>query len=331
MKQTSSVLSTLALLAGLAGCGYVGAPLPPALNMPVAITDLGAAQRAGRIEIQFTPSLNSTDGLILPSLSAIELRAGENTVAGSFDVNRWAAAARRIDVPAIKAELTRVELPVAGWEGREVVFAVRSIGPRRRPADWSAPVVLRIVAPPQPPAGLTAEATATGVMLRWQSGGEGSVRVYRKAASEEKETLAGPAGESNYLDADAVFGTSYVYRVQRVVAAGAGEAESLLSTPVSITPADTFAPAAPAGLIVQAGIGGVEIAWDRNAESDLRGYQVWRALGGGELQRLGEPVTTASFSDRSVAAGNRYLYAVSAIDVSGNESKPCEPAEVLYQ
>ncbi len=331
MKQTSSVLSALALLAGLAGCGYVGAPLPPALNMPVAITDLAAAQRAGKIVIQFTPSLNSTDGLILPSLSAIELRAGENTGAASFDIHRWVATARRIDVPEVKAELTRLELAVAGWEDREVIFAVRSIGPRGRPADWSTPVVLRIVAPPQPPAGVTAEATAGGVMLRWQARGEGSVRVYRKAASEEKETLAGTAAESSYLDADAAFGTSYVYRVQRVVAAGIGEAESLLSEPVSITPADTFAPAGPAGLIVQAGIGGVEIAWDRNAEPDLRGYQVWRALGGGQLQRLGDPVTTASFSDRSAAAGNRYRYAVSAIDASGNESKTCEPAEVLYQ
>jgi len=54
-------------------------------------------------------------------------------------------------------------------------------------------------------------------------------------------------------------------------------------------------------------------------------------LGGGQLQRLGDPVTTASFSDRSAAAGNRYRYAVSAIDLSGNESKTCEPAEVLYQ
>lgn len=330
MKPTSSLLFTLTLLAGLAGCGYVGAPLPPALNMPVAINDLAAAQRAGKIEIQFTPSLNSTDGMILPSLSAIELRAGEKTLDGSWDIHRWAETARRIDVTPIKAELTRVELAVTGWEGREVVFAVRSIGPRGRPADWSTPVVLRVVAPPQPPAGLTAEATADGVMLRWQAG-EGTVRIYRKEASEEKESLTGTTGESNYLDTGAVFGANYVYRVQRVVVAGEREAESLLSAPLSITPVDKFAPATPAGLIVQAGIGGVELAWDRNSESDLRGYQVWRATVGGELQRLGEPVTTASFSDRTAVAGARYRYAVSAIDTNGNESKTCDPDEVLYQ
>lgn len=330
MKPTSSLLPALALLAGLAGCGYVGAPLPPALNMPVAITDLAAAQRAGKIEIQFTPSLNSTDGMILPSLSAIELRAGEKTLDLSWDIHRWAETARRIDVTPIKAELTRVELAVTGWEGREVVFAVRSIGPRGRPSEWSTPVVLRIVATPQPPAGLTAEATADGVMLRWQAG-EGSARIYRKEASEEKESLTGTAGESSYLDTGAVFGKSYVYQVQRVVVAGDREAESLLSAPVSITPVDKFSPETPAGLIVQAGIGGVELAWDRNSESDLAGYQVWRAAVGGELQRLGEPVTTASFSDRTAAVGARYRYAVSAIDASGNESRTCDPAEVLYQ
>jgi fibronectin type 3 domain-containing protein len=167
-------------------------------------------------------------------------------------------------------------------------------------------------------------------MLRWEPGG-GTVKVYRKAQTEENETLAGTSAGPEFLDAGAVFGTAYVYRAQRAVAARDREAASEFSAPVSITPVDTFAPAVPAGLIVQAGIGGVEIAWDRNQESDLRGYQVWRADGPGPMQRMGEAVATASFSDKSVTAGTRYRYAVSAIDLSGNESKPCEPAEVIYQ
>jgi hypothetical protein len=326
----SKLIAAALLAAALAGCGYVGAPLPPALNIPVAITDLKVEQRSGRIGIRFTPSLKATDELMLRSLSAIELRAGENTETPVFDIHRWAHGARRIDVPRAAAEATTIEIPVAGWEGKDVIFAVRSIGPGGRPADWSPPVVLHIVAPPEPPVGLKAEANAGGVMLRWEPGG-GTVKVYRKARTEENETLAGTSAGPEFLDAGAVFGTAYAYRAQRAIAAGDREAASEFSAPVSITPVDTFAPAAPAGLIVQAGIGGVEIAWDRNRESDLRGYQVWRADGPGPMRRMGEAVATASYSDKSVTAGARYRYAVSAIDLGGNESKPCEPAEVLYQ
>lgn len=319
------------LAAAVAGCGYVGAPLPPALNIPVAIQDLVVEQRAGRIEVRFTPSLKSTDDLILKTLSGIELRAGENTEAPAFDIHRWATGAKRIDVPKAAAELTRIELPVAGWEGKDVIFAVRAIGPGGRPAEWSSPASVRIVAPPETPVGLAADATAGGVMLRWKAGGTGAVKVYRKAKSEESETLAGTSDGTEFLDATAVFGTEYVYRAQRAVAAGDREATSEFSALVLITPVDTFAPATPSGLIAQAGIGGVEVAWDRNREPDLRGYQVWRAEGTSPMQRTAEPVATASYSDKAVKAGVRYRYAVSSIDLSGNESKPCEAAEVLYQ
>ncbi len=324
--------AALLLAAVLGGCGYVGSPLPPALNIPVAITDLVVEQRSGRIEIRFTPSLKSTDDLILKSLSAIELRAGENPDAPVFDIHRWAAAARKIDVPAVSAGPVEIELPVAGWEEKDIIFAVRSIGPGGRPGEWSPPVSLRVVEPPQAPAGLTAEAAPGGVLLRWQPGGGGSVRVYRKSGDEKEEAAIGASTEgTQFLDAGAVFGTEHIYRLQRVIDTGGREAVSEFSPPVSIKPVDIFAPAVPVGLIVQAGIGAVELAWDRNGEPDLRGYQVWRAEGQGQLARLSEPVGTASFTDKSVKPGVRYRYAVSSLDQAGNESKPCHDVEVLYQ
>jgi len=326
-----ALISTALMVAALWGCGYVGAPLPPALNIPVPIKDLTVEQRSGRIEISFTPSLKSTDDLILKSLSGIELRAGENPEAPAFDIHRWAAAAKRIDIPKAAAEPVKIEVPVAGWEEKDIIFAVRSIGPGGRPGDWSQPVSLRVVEPPQAPAGLTAEATPGGVLLRWQPGG-GPVRVYRKSGQDKEESVAGTAASgAEFLDTTAVFGASYVYRVQRVIDTGGRGAVSELSTPVPISPVDTFAPAVPTGLIAQAGIGVVEAAWDRNNEADLRGYQMWRAEGQAELARFGEPVPTASFSDKSVKPGFRYRYAVSSVDQAGNESRPCDPVEVLFQ
>jgi hypothetical protein len=321
----------VASLACTAGCGYVGGPLPPALNIPVAITDLNAAQKAGRIVVRFTPSLQSTDGLVLSKLSEIELRAGGNSEPGPFNIDRWASGAQRIDAGPPKAELTTIEVPVAGFEGRDVIIAVRALGPNGRPGGWSSPVILHVSAPPVAPRGVTAEATAEGVLLRWEQGGEGSFRVYRKADSEKQEALAGASNEAKYLDADAAFGTTYTYRVQRVVAAGGSDAESPMSDEVGIKPVDTFAPAVPAGLMGQVGVGAIELAWDRNLEADLAGYQVWRATGDAPLQKLGDRVATASFSDKTAEAGKTYRYAVSSVDAKGNESKPCAAVTVANQ
>lgn len=330
MKPTH-VQAVLLLAAALGGCGYVGPPLPPALYIPVQIKDLSATQRSGRIEIRFTPSLESTDGMVLDRLSAIELRVGENTAGPEFQIDRWAAGARRIEVAEVKAEQTLVGVPVSDWEGKDVVIAVRAIGPRARPGSWSAPVVLHIVAAPEAPVGVTVESAPGGVMLRWQAGPAGVVRIYRRVAGGEAESLAGTSEESSFFDPGAVVGTEYAYRVQRVVASGGSVSESPFSAPVSITPQDTFPPAIPGNLVIQAGIGAVELAWDRNTEADIAGYRVWRAAGDEPLKPLGEQLATASYSDKAVEAGKRYRYAVSSVDMAGNESKPCEPAEVLYQ
>ena len=50
----------LALL--VTGCGYVGDPLPPALNIPVPVADLNAVQRGDQIIIQFTVPQMTTEG-----------------------------------------------------------------------------------------------------------------------------------------------------------------------------------------------------------------------------------------------------------------------------
>jgi hypothetical protein len=331
VKPTPAPFAVLTLAAALGGCGYVGPPLPPALYIPEAIKDLSAAQRAGQIEIRFTPSLQSTDGMVLDTLSAIELRAGENPAGTSFQIDQWAGGARRIEVPEAKAEQTVVRVPVDGWEGKDVVIAVRPIGPRGRPGSWSTPVVLHVFDAPDAPADLTVASAPGGVLVKWRAGDPGVVRVYRRAARDEAETLAGESAGPEFLDTAVVVGAEYIYRAQRVVAAEGSAAESPYTAPAAITPQDTFPPAVPENLVIQAGIGAVELAWDRNTDADIAGYRVWRALGDEALKPLGEQVATASFSDKTVEAGKRYRYAVSSVDMAGNESKPCPPAEVVYQ
>ena len=63
---------------------------------------------------------------------------------------------------------------------------------------------------------------------------------------------------------------------------GAARLESPSSPPVCITPADTFAPAAPKNLVAVGSEGGVSLIWEANTEADLDGYIVLRgAVGAG--------------------------------------------------
>ena len=60
----------------LAGCGYPGEPLPPALNRPNRVVDLSAVERGEKIVIHFTLPAKTTEGLPVKQNPDIELRLG---------------------------------------------------------------------------------------------------------------------------------------------------------------------------------------------------------------------------------------------------------------
>ena len=63
-------------MAAACGCGFVGGPLPPALNIPERVTVLNAHQHAGQLVIGLVVTGKTTDGLVLKRLREIELRYG---------------------------------------------------------------------------------------------------------------------------------------------------------------------------------------------------------------------------------------------------------------
>ncbi|MGC8881401.1 MAG: fibronectin type III domain-containing protein [Bryobacteraceae bacterium] len=313
------------LLLMLARCGYTGDPLPPALMIPEPVRDLEGLQQGDSVVLRFTVPAKTTEDLLLKTPPEIELRAAPNPE-GGFDIHHWFSASTRIENGQVRDGRAEFRAPAQPWAGREMVFAVRAIGPKRRPSEWSNLLVLRIVPPPRPPQALRAEGTPQGVLLVWE--GEGNRwRVFRVQGNQR--TQAAEVGEKRWLDEAAQYGAAYEYAVQQVVETGAVPAVSELSAPVRIEFEDRFPPAPPAGLRAIAGPGAIELSWERNTEPDWKAYQVWRAEQGGELVRLGPPITASSFSDTGIVSGTRYRYAVSAIDERGNESRPCEPVEIV--
>src|ERR1035437_7564782 len=94
------------LMAGLlAGCGYVGDPLPPLANISPPVSDLAALQRGGRILVQFPVPAKTTEGHPIPPPLRLDLRAGTGD---QFEANQWAAGARQIPPGAIDRKSTRL-------------------------------------------------------------------------------------------------------------------------------------------------------------------------------------------------------------------------------
>jgi hypothetical protein len=149
----------------------------------------------------------------------------------------------------------------------------------------------------------------------------------RKLARHLGETVkfTNDAQQPQWTDANAEFGKQYTYQVQTIVKLGDNkQAESDLSAEAAITPADTFPPAVPSGLRPSAAVNSIELAWDRNNESDLAGYRLYRATvtaaAAAPLEKLADIGQNPSYSDRNVEHGKTYRYALSAIDRVGNES-----------
>jgi hypothetical protein len=311
-------LTPLALI--LSGCGYIGPPLPPALDIPTAITDLRAVEDGDRILVEFTIPQLTTEGLPLKNLRSVELFVGPPNA--PFNPDTWAANAKRFEVPADSpGPVAFDQLPARDWVGQSIEIGVRATGPKGKVSAWSNLIPLAVGPPLATPAGLTAENTAEGVRLKWTGSGP-NYRIFRRSGDAQPMPI-GDADMPEYLDTSAQFGTEYQY----LVMAFEGEARrSVVSQTATVTPIDKFPPAVPAGVTVAAAINSIELAWVRNTEADFRGYNVYRSEGNGPFERIASLIETPAYTDAKVEAGKMYRYQISAVDLLGNESARSEPA-----
>jgi len=93
---------------------------------------------------------------------------------------------------------------------------------------------------------------------------------------------------------------------------------------VRVVAHDVFPPSVPAGL--QAAYSGegqkpfIDLIWAPVTNADLAGYNVYRSETNGAAVKLNSGLLKSpSYRDSAVASGKTYTYAVSAVDVRGNE------------
>jgi fibronectin type 3 domain-containing protein len=306
----------------LAGCGFVGDPLPPALNIPVAITDLRGLEYGPNVLVEFSAPKLTTEGLLLKSYK-LELFIGPSVNPFSFE--KWAAGASKFEVPPGLGTIS-AEQPIKGWVGKEITVGVRAVGPKGRPSGWSNLVTLTAAEPLTTPSALKTESVLRGVAFTWSGSGP-RYRIYRAEGDGMPERF-NETTDPVYLDETTQYGVRYRYLVQ----AFADEShQSAMAEAMPITPVDTFAPAVPGAVTAVAGVNTIELAWTRNGEPDFKGYNVYRSLDNGPYEKVGSLVEAPAFTDMKVQAGRRYRYAVTAVDVLGNESERSNPVEVVAQ
>src|SRR5438309_11316410 len=111
-------------LVRIAGCGYVGEPLPPALNRPVPVTDLTAVELGRNIVIQFTVPKVTTENLPIKGSEDIEIRIGPIA-----DIPTWERNSERVTVAPGAKTTASAEIPASKYYGQTVMIAVNVHGP----------------------------------------------------------------------------------------------------------------------------------------------------------------------------------------------------------
>ena len=232
----------------------------------------------------------------------------------------------------------------------EVTYAVEVLNRNARGAGLSNRVHVPAMLTLPPPGDLSAELTGDGVVLTWTSAGESQnvptkslgvqhrYRIYRRDESSGKDAIAGEvpvgeAGPAKFTDSSFEWERTYLYRITAVSIVKRPDSEVQVEgddTPaVRVIAHDVFPPSVPAGL--QAAYSGegqkpfIDLIWAPVTNADLAGYNVYRSEANSAAIKLNsELVKSPSYRDSAVASGKTYSYAVSAVDVRGNESQRSE-------
>ena len=229
----AALVAGVALLA--ASCGYIGDPLPPALNIPQPVQDLRVQQVEAGPDAFFTLPAKTTENLTLTDIAKVELRIGR-LPEGAWNMDAWAAGAKVVAVPASKPGPADVSVDVREFAGQEVALALRTANQRGRASGWSNLVTIRIETPVITPKDFVADSAPAGALISWK-GYDGPVLVFRDG------TQVGEGVNGQFNDPRALLGKTYQYEIQ----ARGDKAQGKRVGPRQVTIEDRFPPAAPAG------------------------------------------------------------------------------------
>ena len=316
MKRLSLNLGVaLALLSS--GCGSVGEPLPPLLNIPARVEPFEVRQVGSRVVARWVTPDRTTEGANLRRdvkvvLYALDFAAGAPPTAEVFE---------DLAEPIAEAEDGVVDVDISNRFGKLTAFAALAVTDRGKTSPLSELLPLALVRPALAPRLSGIETGEGAVRLQWDPvDGAARYLVERRVEGEEAFREIGRATEPQFEDASFVWDQKHFYRVRTEAESQTGFVPSEPSPESSVTPRDVFPPPPPRGLRSVVTPTSIELTWEPSAASDLAGYRVLRD-GAPTHDGL---IETPTFSD-PIAASAPTTYTVVAVDRDANVSAPSEP------
>jgi len=236
--------------------------------------------------------------------------------------------------PMAKEQIYKYLLTEKDLKAGTLIFAVRVKEAKKgRPSDFSDQAAVSPRPVPLPPGNVRARVFEDRVEIGWDAPRENfdhstparlkGYNIYRVESSGKLQSLnSAPVREEKFNDTDFLFDQVYRYFVRAVASDAAPVLESDDSTAAEVTPKDAFPPAAPAGLTAIKGENFITLIWDAGREKDLAGYRVWRRGSGQSpfVALTAQSILETTYTDTAVEKNERYEYAITALDRSGNES-----------
>jgi hypothetical protein len=346
--SSAFALLTILIADSVIGCGSIGAPQPPSLNLPTPAENLTAVRIGNSVQLAWTMPTRTTDHIALEHPIKVQIcRAIDKGLCAKIASLSLAPGKAAAYTDGLPGDLTREADRLLRYEVALTNHAGKSAGPSN--AAYSAAGV-------GPPAvtGLTGQVRADGVLLTWQpvAGPSRSVsyRIDRlqldaPAAQETPKSPLAPAvpaaaqtllvqgkegtDPGHAIDPSVLFNQRYRYVLERVatfaVSGKSVEVQGLPSEVIVVATTDVFPPAVPQGLVAvaDAAAGAIDLSWSPDSDSDLAAYHVYRrdVHGDSAAQRIASVGVETSYHDAGVQPEHTYAYSLSAVDQSGNESK----------
>lgn len=355
LPRLLTLLAVLAPAMGWIGCGTPGAVQLPSLNLARPAEDLSASRKGNKVTLDWTLPHKNTDRTL------VQLKRLGDTLVCRHPGTQPMTSCQQVgtvtppkgpepkkDEPAPTIRLHYVDtLPAQLGEQNPdgfVMYAVEIMNDKGRSAGLSNQVAIPVAPTIAPPPEVRAAVTADGVRVSW-SGAQVATApkglTYRYRVERRPAGSGGylgladvdAAAQGSYLDESSEWETKYEYRITSVTAISAAGREASVegddSQAVEVFTKDIYPPAQPAGLqAVYSSVGQkpfMDLTWAPNMERDLAGYNVFRSTKGGSFEKLNQQLLTVpSYRDENVQPGITYRYAVSAVDLRGNESARSE-------
>ena len=356
VRLISLILSSV-IAASTLSCGKVGAPVPPA-RITQRTSDLEAVQRGSTVVLSWpSPALgsqeSSRDYIARAEIYRLVEAREDEPVLDTDDYEETAEIIGYLDRATMEGLSTSlgamqytdaIDLSAAQTTGNaRLRYAVRYINKRGQKSAFSNTVALEPVAViAAPPTGLNAASTGQGELkIEWvapdaNTGGTRPPSVlgynlYRRGIRREafgRPLNPEPLTETHFIDRKFQYKTGYVYMVRALSQGTTGIIESADSGLASITPIDTFPPSSPDPVSLASANGVISLFWPTSPESDVVGYNVYRAdssdaPGSDWIKLTAQPLTNVTtYHDDRVVVSKTYFYRVTAVDRFDNESAP---------